>query len=102
MDIPDYRISEVLPYLTQENVAFVANALQTLGVHDLLDTIHVNEKELTANGILKPVEARKLLKFWQHFNISSGKTLPFRKKDIVTHDNLECFSYDYLPALTKS
>jgi len=71
MDIVDYGITKILPYLSKEKVKAVEIKLKGLGVYDINDAqSFVKEDELTDENLLKPVEARKLFKFWNSGDVS--------------------------------
>ena len=53
------KLKEVLPFLTDNDSILVLNTLNELGVEQWDDMKHVEEGDL--NGVLKPIQARKLL-----------------------------------------
>ena len=63
-------ISKVLRKLTEEKIAAVLERLKELGVDDKAYLIHVTEKDLTDENLLKQVQARRLVKSWRGIFLS--------------------------------
>jgi len=61
----DFGIFEVLPKLTNEIKGKVLERLRELGVEDSDDLAAVEEDDLTENGLLSEIQARKLVKKWK-------------------------------------
>ena len=64
-DMDNYGISDALPNIANEKIGFVLKRLSELGVEDSGDLENVEVDDLTSDGLLKPIQARKLVKRWQ-------------------------------------
>ena len=73
----DYQITETLPNLNQETTNEVHNRLINLGVENFNDLQLVEEKDLTKDGLLKPIHARKLVRHWKSKEKLPGKIILF-------------------------
>ena len=61
----DYGISDALPTIAYEKIELVLKRLSKLGVEDAGDLENVEIDDLTCDGLLKPIQARKLVKRWK-------------------------------------
>ena len=61
----NYKINKILPNLCQEKKQELLNRLSELGVVESSDLQNVEVEDLTKDGLLKVVEARKLVKQWK-------------------------------------
>jgi len=61
----DYEISNILPKLTKEKKIAVLNRLLELGVEERNDLENVEVDDLSKDGLLNPIQARKLVKNWK-------------------------------------
>ena len=62
----EHNIKIVLPSLDDKKIEAVLDLLVDLGVINSDDLQHVEKDDLTSAGILKTIEARKLIKFWKN------------------------------------
>ena len=75
----DYGLSDALPKLTEEKKKEVLGRLKELGVEEYGDLKVIKDDDLTDDGLLTIVQARKLVKLWKE-----GKFLPVAVKDLLT------------------
>lgn len=73
MDVIEKNVRMIVPDLEVDKVKSVLRMLQELGATDIADLPLVKEEDF--NGIIKPIQARKLINAWQntgknfHFNL---------------------------------
>ena len=58
-------MSDALPNIAKEKIDLVLKRLSELGVEDAGDLENVEVDDLTGDGLLKPIQARKLVKRWK-------------------------------------
>ena len=63
----DYGISDTLPSTSNEKIKFMLKRLSETRVEDFHDLEYVEVDDLTRDGILKPMQARKLVNRWKRF-----------------------------------
>ena len=73
----DYKINEILPKLNQEKKSEVLNLLTKLGVENFSDLQNIEVEDLTKTGLLKLIQARKLVKEWRNAEKKQGKIITF-------------------------
>ena len=61
----NYKMYKILPKLNREKKQDRLNLLSELGVEESCDLQDVEVEDLTNDGLLKPTEARKLVKQWK-------------------------------------
>ena len=61
----NYKINKILPKLSQKKKQELLNRLSELGVVESSDLQDVEVEDLTNDGLLNPIEARKLVKQWK-------------------------------------
>jgi len=66
------KILEILPQLSPNKTQAVIERVDELGVTEESDLQLITEEDLLSGGILKLVEARKLILYWHRSSASSG------------------------------
>ena len=64
----NYGITEVVPRLNNEEQEKLKTFLKNFGVEDFKDLSFLTEEDLLKCEVLKPLEARKLIKRWSKPN----------------------------------
>jgi len=91
-------LKHILPNLSDEQVKAINQTLADIGVESTEDLKEVREDDIV--HILKPIQTRKLIKFWQN---AQGKFADMAATEIYPATNIlqDCLAYKFMAPLVS-